>query len=531
MAYREVTMVEVKEVLRLWLSGKSRKSIARWVGVDRNTVRRYLQVAAECGLSDGDGVDALTDDRLSLVLEALRTSATGRPRGDGWDLCEAHRETIRELVERRIRLTKVRKLLLRRGVDVAYPTLRRFATAEMSFGKGRTTIPVADCAPGEELQLDTGWMGSLEPDGTGRRRRFRAFVFTSVCTRHRFVHPAFSEGTADAIEACEAAWAFFGGVFRVLVPDNTKAIVALADPCGARLVAAFTEYSQSRGFLVDPTRVRSPQDKGRVERAVQHVRDDCFAGETLHTIEDARRHAKAWCLADYGTRRHTRTQRMPREQFEAEERGRLLPAPAEPYDVPLRAEPKVARDQHASVARALYSLPRAFVGRTLDAVADRHTVRFYDDRTLVKVHPRKPPGGRSTDPSDFPPEQAACALRDVDFFRRRAREHGEDVGRFVEALLAGPLPWTRMRRAYAVFGLCRRFGDGRVGAACALALEVGMVDVRRLERMLSLPGPQTDAPVRHASQAAAGRFLRPPSQYALIPIATTEERKENSDGP
>jgi transposase len=74
-------------------------------------------------------------------------------------------------------------------------------------------------------------MGSLEPDETGKRRRFRAFVFSSVCTRYRFVYPRFREGTAEAIEACEAAWAFFGGVFKVLIPDNTKAIVALADPC------------------------------------------------------------------------------------------------------------------------------------------------------------------------------------------------------------------------------------------------------------------------------------------------------------
>ena len=58
MAYREVTMVEIKEILRLWLSGRGNKSIARWAGVDRNTVRHYVQVARECGLDEG-GVPGL----------------------------------------------------------------------------------------------------------------------------------------------------------------------------------------------------------------------------------------------------------------------------------------------------------------------------------------------------------------------------------------------------------------------------------------------------------------------------------------
>src|SRR3972149_4110723 len=93
--------------------------------------------------------------------------APGGPRGEGWAIGEQHRETIARLIEKRIRLTKARKLLLRQGIDVSYPTLHRFAYSELGFGKGRLTIPVADCGPGEELQLDTGRLGSLEPDETG----------------------------------------------------------------------------------------------------------------------------------------------------------------------------------------------------------------------------------------------------------------------------------------------------------------------------------------------------------------------------
>jgi transposase len=83
-------------------------------------------------------------------------------------------------------------------------------------------MPVADGEPGEEIYLDTGWMTLLEPDARGRRRRFRAWIFTPGVSRYRFVDPCFAETTATAIEACEAAWRFYGGVFKVVIPDNTK---------------------------------------------------------------------------------------------------------------------------------------------------------------------------------------------------------------------------------------------------------------------------------------------------------------------
>jgi len=211
------------------------------------------------------------------------------------------------------------------------------------------------------------------------------------------VYPVVGETTETAIEACEAAWDFFQGIFRVLIPDNTKAIVQTADPLEPFLNVTFLEYAQARGFHIDTARVRSPKDRGRVERAVATVRDDCFGGERLYDLEQARSHAHNWCRNEYGRRRHTRTQRLPLEHFEAEEQPALLPAPTTPYDVPIWCEPKVARDQHAQVAKALYSLPTRLVGKTLRARADRHTVRFYDGALMVKIHPRIPPCGRSTE--------------------------------------------------------------------------------------------------------------------------------------
>ena len=523
MAFREVTMLEVKEILRLWLSGVPKKQIARQLGFDVKTVRRYLDAAKARGVEAVHGRGALDDGLVDAVIAATQP-ATGRPRGDGWAVCEAHREFIAGHLGRGVRLTKIDRLLQRGGVEIGYDTLRRYALAELGFGCAAPTVPVADCEPGEEVQVDTGWMTMLEPDLFGQRRRFRAWIFTAVFSRHRFVYPVFRETTATAIEACEAAWEHFGGVFESVIVDNTKAIVEIADPVKPKIVQGFLEYAQARDFAIDTTRVRSPKDKARVERTVPTVRDDCYGGERLLTIDDARVRGRYWCLEEYGMRRHRTTQRLPREHFEADERRALKPAPTTPYDIPSWSDPKVGLDQFAAVEKALYSLPLEYRRRRLRARADSQTVRFYDGGRLVKTHPRKPPGKKSIDPADFPAESLACAQRDSAYFVREAKEHGEHVGRFAEALVAGPAPWTRMRQLFKLLGLARKYG-ARLDASCKTALDAEMVDVHRLATMVRL---DTRLELPPAKVIPLARFLRPASQYAL-PLARRERRNEGDD--
>ena len=193
---------------------------------------------------------------------------------------------------------------------------------------------------------------------------------------------------------------------------------------------------------------------------------------------------------------------------------------------PLWCEPKVGRDHFAQVAKALYSLPSHFIGKKLSARADRSTVRFYDKNVLVKTHPRKAPGERSIDRSDFPEHKAAYAFRDLDFLTRKATGHGKAVGEFAHRLLQTELPWTRMRQVYALLGLVRRFGDDRVNRACGIALEADLLDVRKLRRLLELAVVSSS---EHASPQVVplARYLRPFQQYAL-PLSQPKPHKGES---
>ena len=90
MGFREVTMLEIREVLRRWLRGESKSEIARQCGVARGTVRSYIRVAEKSGLSPGQPEGILDDDRLAELASRLHPEM-GRPRSDGWERCEKHR--------------------------------------------------------------------------------------------------------------------------------------------------------------------------------------------------------------------------------------------------------------------------------------------------------------------------------------------------------------------------------------------------------------------------------------------------------
>jgi hypothetical protein len=183
----------------------------------REDVRRYLDAAKARGIEQTHGLAALDDELVAAAaVVAVTQPGNGRPRGEGGAVCEAHRDSIARHVDRGVRLTKIGKLLLRHGVEVEYPTMRRFALAKRGFGRAALTVPIADCEPSEEVQLDTGWMTLLEPDVFGKRRRFRAWIFTAVRSCHRSGDDRYGH------RGLAAAWEIFGGVFRVVIAPRGR---------------------------------------------------------------------------------------------------------------------------------------------------------------------------------------------------------------------------------------------------------------------------------------------------------------------
>jgi transposase len=168
MAFREVAVIEVREVLRAWLSGVGLRKVAERAGVDRKTARRYVEAAQEAGLVREGEIGQLTDELVGQVVEKVRPA---RPGGHGasWEALEAVHDQIGAWVKAGLSVVKIGIKLERLGVAVPYRTLHRFCVERCGFGRTSATVRVADGEPGVEVQIDFALMGLLHDPAAGRR--------------------------------------------------------------------------------------------------------------------------------------------------------------------------------------------------------------------------------------------------------------------------------------------------------------------------------------------------------------------------
>jgi hypothetical protein len=155
------------------------------------------------------------------------------------------------------------------------------------------------------------------------------------------------------------------------------------------------------------------RSKPRVERIVQYVRKNFWAGESFVDIADAQARVVDWCAVKAGLRVHGTTQARPAQVFAEQEQPCLLPVPAA-YDVPVFKTCKVHHDFHIEVCKSLYSMPREYIGQEVAVRADSALVKVSFRGKVIKVHPRMPAGKPSTDPADLPEHKTAYAMRDLD---------------------------------------------------------------------------------------------------------------------
>jgi hypothetical protein len=422
-AFREVGVVEV---LRGWLEGTGLWTVAQRSGVDRKTVRRYVNAAVAAGLSREAGLDALDDELIGAVIAAVRPV---RPDGHGasWEALSAREQQIRGWVGRDgLSIVKVEELLARSGCAVPYRTLHRFAAERCGFRVKTTTMRVVDGEPGVECQIDFAQMGFLVDAETGRRRRVHALILTAVVSRHMFVWLTYSQTLSAVIAGCEAAWEFFGGVFKMLIPDNLKAVVTDADAVNPRLSTGWLDYAQHAGFGTDPARVCRRTNPGSSGWC-----STCAATSGLGKPSPIWPTPKPeWSCGvriGPGCGSMPTTTARPAEMFAEVESRCLLPIPAS-YDVPIFSRVKVHRDFHVEIARSLYSVPEHLQSHYLHARADSELVKLFAGGALVKTHPRQSPGGRSTDPGDLPAQRAGYAMRDLTALITSCTGHGPNIG-------------------------------------------------------------------------------------------------------
>src|SRR6185437_729171 len=110
MAFREVAVTEIREVLRAWLAGAGLRRVAEQAGVDRKTARRYVKAAVAAGLARDGGTGQLTDELIGEVAQVVRPVRPGG-HGQSWELLEARHAEIKALVQKDLTVVRIGVLL------------------------------------------------------------------------------------------------------------------------------------------------------------------------------------------------------------------------------------------------------------------------------------------------------------------------------------------------------------------------------------------------------------------------------------
>jgi len=529
MAHKEYGVTDILDILRRKRARDGIKRIARATGMAKNTVRKYLRIASKHGFDD-----TVQDDQLPEIAAAVFREVHGGGKKSSAPGAFApllpHRKLLSGWLEKDgLTLTKAHIKLGRMGVDVSYSTLYRYAREVLGFGGPKVTVRMAETRPGEVAQVDFGRMGLVFDPEADKNRVLHALIVTLVSSRHQYVYLTHRQDLDALIAGVEEAWEFFNGVTRRLIIDNLKAAVIKADRYEPVFNRTFQEYSQHRGFIIDPAVARHPEGKAMVENQVKYVRENFFKGESFTDRAHAQREAERWCRTTAGLRLHGTTRKRPLLVFEQEEQAKLLPLSGERFDVPVWAVCKVHPDHHIRFKNALYSLPTRYVGRQVEVKGTRSLVRVYYQNQLIKTHPKTAAGKRSTDFDDYPKEKSAYAMRDVAFYIRKAQGAGKKAGAFMAELLSGDVPWAYIRQAQQLLRLTDKYGAARVEAACARALAFGLMNVSRVERIIKQSMEHPPKPKGRVTIMPPARFVRDAGYFNHGTNKNTTREDENGD--
>jgi len=376
-------------ILNLHRQGLTVSAIARQLGVDRKTVRRYIARGLE---PPGYGPRERRKRLLDPFILYLRERVTAYPGLTG-------RRLWRELRDQGYAggYTAVTDKLreIRPGLPPAFEI--RFETP-----------------PGEQAQVDLARFEVEFTDEPGAMRI--VWLFSMVLGHSRLIWARFVvHQDLQTILRCHiAALEAIGGVPREILYDRMKTAVIGEDANGLVIYnRSLLDLARHYGFQPKACRPYRAKTKGKVERPFRYIREDFFLGATFCNLDDLNAQLRHWLDNVANPRVHATTQRVVNEAF-AEEKPHLKPLPLAPYRAVLKLERRVSHEGMVSVAGNLYSVPDTTRRRILDVHVFADEIRILENGTMVAIH--APLEGRDQTRVDPAHRQASSSSR------RRLRE-------------------------------------------------------------------------------------------------------------
>jgi transposase len=462
---------------------------------------------------------ALAPAEFSPSLAAgieVPAAATSSERECGRSACEPYRQVILEKLEQGLSGQRIYQDLRGEGFDHEYHSVRRFVA------KLRGTRPLPfrrmECGAGEEAQVDFGTGAWIELPA-GKRRRSHVFRIVLSYSRKGYSEAVYRQTTEDFIRCIENAFWHFGGVPKVLVIDNLKAAVKKPDWYDPELNPKIQSFCEYYGVTILPTKPRTPRHKGKIESGVGYVQDNGLKAHRFSSLEGENEHLAQWELAVADTRIHGTIRKQVGKLFGEVERGAMQPLPLERFPFFHEKQRIVHRDGHVEIAKAYYSVPPEYLGRTLWVRWDLRLVRIFNGRMeQIAVHPRQEPGRFSTQDQHIASQKRSGVERGAVYLLRRARTIGEHAVRWAEAMIQAR-GIEGLRVLQGLLSLVHRHDAAAIDRACEAAFSHGAYRLRTIRQLLKRAAPAQET----FDFLDEHPIIRPLSDYGKL-VATSFDR-------
>jgi transposase len=321
-------------------------------------------------------------------------------------------------------------------------------------------------------------------------RKAHIFVAVSGASNYTFAFACSDQSLQSWIHVHNKMFEFYGGVHHAIVPDNLKAAVTSAGKFPV-LNRTYLELARHYDTYVAPTRVRRPQDKGKVEAGVLFVSRWITAPllrRKFFSLEEINQ-AIAELLPALNERKFKRLPGCRYSRFLELDKPALKPLPAKPFEfvnwIPAQ---KVGSDYHVYVDDHAYSVPYSIVGQMVEACYSHTSVQFFHDNQRIATHKRSfEKGGRTLDKSHMTKAHQMYSERSMGDFLLWAKDIGVYAISAIEAQFE-----NKPQHSYAAAVACDKlkklaslYGNGRFEAACHRACLLHSLSVKTIRSILS----------------------------------------------
>jgi transposase len=509
-AKRELTMRQIRQILRLARDGVSAREIARLLGVARSTIQDNLKRAEAAGLTWPLPAD-LTDD----VLENRLFARTGVKRG-----FRRRPEPDWPALACELKRPGVNLMLLWEEYRAQHPdgyAYSRFCDLYREFEQRLSPVMRQEHAAGDKVFVDySGKKIGIVDRTTGVVQEAEIFVAVLGASSFTYAEASWTQALPDWIGAHVRMFRFFGGVPRLIVPDNLKSAVHKASFYDPEINRSYGMMAAHYGVGIVPARPYKPRDKAKVEAGVRFAQSYILGRlrrQTFFSLAEANQ-AITGVLERMNDHVMRRLGKSRRQLFETLERPALAPLPETDHEFAEWRFARVSLDYHVELDGFFYSVPHKLIREQVDTRLTLRMVEIFHRGQRVAVHERRHGGRRyGTDPDHMPSAHRRYAEWTPERFRRWGGSIGPATEGLVLAILANrPHPEQGFRTCLGVLRLFKDLDPARAETVAARAVAIGALTYKsiasiianKLDRSPAAAEPQ--AVVTHANLRGSSYF-------------------------